>query len=67
MRTTNAIEQLNREFRHHITTRTLLPSAETVPMLFRALLASGQIRMGKVDGWAHLCHPIQPFTLDVTV
>ena len=41
------------------------PCAETVPMLFRALLAATQSRMGKVDGWAHLCHPIQPFTLDV--
>ena len=62
VRTTNAIEQHNREFRRRITTRTLLPCAETVPMLFRALLAPTQIRMRKVDGWAHLCQPIQPFT-----
>ncbi|MYG63552.1 MAG: IS256 family transposase [Synechococcus sp. SB0675_bin_7] len=64
VRTTNAIEQLNREFRHRIKTQTLLPCAETVPMLFWALLASGQIQMRKVDGWAHLAQPIQPFTLD---
>ena len=63
--TTNAIEQHNREFRRRITTRTLLPCAEAVPMLFRALLAATRSRMGKVDGWADLCHPIQPFTLDV--
>ena len=31
-----------------------------VAMLFWALLASGQIRMRKVDGWAHLAQPIQP-------
>ena len=65
VRTANAIEQLNREFRRRITTRTLLPCAETVPMLFRALLASGQRRMRKVDGWAHLCHPIQPLNRDL--
>ena len=65
VRTTNAIEQLNREFRRCIKTQTLLPCAETVPMLFWALLASGQIQMRKVDGWAHLSQTIQPFTLDL--
>ena len=65
VRTTNAIEQLNREFRRRIKTQTLLPCAETVPMLFWALLASGQIQMRKVDGWAHLSQTIQPFTLDL--
>ena len=34
-------------------------------MLFWALLASGQIQMRKVDGWAHLSQTIQPFTLDL--
>ena len=34
-------------------------------MLFWALLASGQIQMRKVDGRAHLSHPIQLMTLDV--
>ena len=63
--TTNAIEQRSREFRRRIKTRTLPPCAETVPMLFQALLASGRIRMGKVDGWAHLAHPIQSLNLDL--
>ncbi|KKZ11215.1 MAG: transposase [Candidatus Synechococcus spongiarum SP3] len=65
VRTTNAIEQGNRECRRRIKNQTLLPCAETVPMLFWALLASGKIQMGKVDGWAHLAHPIQPMPLDV--
>ena len=63
-RTTNAIERLNEEFRRRIKTQTVLPCAETVPMLLWALLASGQITMRKVDGWETLSQPIGPFTLD---
>jgi putative transposase len=63
-RTTNAIERLNEEFRRRIKTRTVLPCAETVPMLLWALLASGQIQMRKVDGWETLTQPIEPMPLD---
>jgi transposase-like protein len=63
-RTTNAIERLNEEFRRRIKTQTVLPCAETVPMLLWALLASGQITMRKVDGWETLSKPIEPFALD---
>jgi len=42
-RTTNAIERLNEEFRRRIKTQTVLPCSDTVPMLLRALMASGQI------------------------
>ena len=63
-RTTNAIERLNEEFRRRIKTQTVLPCAETVPMLLWALLASGQIQMRKVDGWETLSQPIEPFALD---
>ncbi|MBC7179960.1 MAG: IS256 family transposase [Roseovarius sp.] len=64
-RTTNAIERLNEEFRRRIKTQTVLPCAETVPMLLWALLASGQITMRKVDGWQTLDKPIEPMTLDL--
>ena len=46
-------------------TQTVLPCAETVPMLLWALLASGQIRMRKVDGWEALSQPIEPMPLDL--
>ena len=44
---------------------TVLPSAETAAMLFWALLASGQVRMRKVDGWPSLATPVgdQPVAL----
>lgn len=64
-RTTNAIERLNEEFRRRIKTQTVLPCAETVPMLLWALLASGQIQMRKVDGWETLSQPIKPIALDL--
>jgi putative transposase len=64
-RTTNAIERLNEEFKRRIKTQTVLPDAGTVPMLFWALLASGQIVMRKVDGWETLSQPLDPETLDL--
>jgi putative transposase len=63
-RTTNAIERLHEEFRRRIKTQTMLPDAETAPMLFWALLASGHIVMRKVDGWETLSQPLHPETLD---
>ena len=51
--------------RRRIKTQTVLPCAETVPMLLWALLASGQIQMRKVDGWETLSQPIEPITLDL--
>ena len=58
------VERLHEEFRRRIKTQTVLPSAETAAMLFWALLASGQIRMRKVDGWPTLAKPLaQPVAL----
>ena len=64
-RTTNAIERLHEEFRRRIKTQAVLPDAETAPMLFWALLASGQIVMRKVDGWQTLSQPLDPAALDL--
>jgi putative transposase len=63
-RTTNAIERLHEEFKRRIKTQTLLPSAETAAMLFWGLLASGQIKLRKVDGWRTLGRQLaQPIDL----
>jgi len=64
-RTTNAIERLHEEFRRRIKTQTVLPEAETAPMLFWALLASGQIVMRKVDGWETLAEPLSAKAIDL--
>ena len=57
------VERLNEEFRCRIKTQTVLPCAETVPMLLWALLASGQTPKRKVDGWQTLDKPIEPMPL----
>jgi len=64
-RTTNAIERLHAEFKRRIKTQTVLPQAETAPMLFWALLASGQIVMRKVDGWETLDQPLADQPIDL--
>ena len=64
LRTTNVIERLHEEFRRRIKTQTVLPSADTAAMLFWALLAGGQIRMPRVEGWRTLdTKPGQPIDL----
>jgi len=64
-RTTNAVERLHEEFRRRVKTQTVLPEAETAPMLFWALLASGQIVMRKVDGWETLAEPLSATPIDL--
>jgi putative transposase len=51
LRTTNAIERLNLEFRRRIKTQGSLPNEQSVLTLFYGLWASGQIRLRRIDGW----------------
>ena len=66
-RTTNAIERLNEEFHRRIKIQAVLPCAETVPILFWARLASGQIQIRKVDGWQALGQSLEPMHPDQAV
>jgi transposase-like protein len=54
LRTTNAIERLQEEFRRRIKTQSSLPSEESVLLLFHGIISSGQIRMRRIDGWQDL-------------
>jgi putative transposase len=51
LRTTNVIERLNGEFRRRVKTQSALPSADTAVVLLFSLVASGQIRLRRIDGW----------------
>jgi putative transposase len=64
-RTPSAVERLREEFRRRIKTQAVLPGAETAPMPFRALLASGRIVMRKVDGWETLAEPLRATSIDL--
>jgi hypothetical protein len=49
LRTTNAIERLNGEFRRRVKTQGSLPSAQAAELLLFGLIISGQIRMRRID------------------
>ncbi len=54
LRTTNAIERLHGEFRRRVKTQGSLPDSTTAEVLLFGLLASGQIRMRRIDGWEQM-------------
>jgi len=56
LRTTNAIERLNGEFRRRVKTQSSLPDARAAERLLFGLIISGQIQMRRIDGWRELKH-----------
>jgi transposase-like protein len=54
LRTTNALERINEEFRRRTKTQASLPSEKSVLLLLFGLLRSGKITMRKIDGWEEL-------------
>ncbi len=51
LRTTNVIERLHEEFRRRVKTQGSLPTEDAALALLFGLVASGQIRLRRVDGW----------------
>jgi putative transposase len=51
LRTTNVIERVHGEFRRRVKTQGALPTEDAAVVLLFSLVASGQIRLRKVDGW----------------
>lgn len=54
LRTTNALERINEEFRRRTKTQACLPSQDAVLLLLFGLLRSGQVRLRKIDGWQEM-------------
>ena len=54
LRTTNAIERLNGEFRRRVKTQGSFPTEDSALILLYSLVASGQIVMYKIDGAEHI-------------
>jgi len=54
LRTTNAIERLQEEFRRRIKTQASLPSEKAALLVFFGLFASGQVKMRRIQGWFDL-------------
>jgi putative transposase len=59
LRTTNALERINGEFRRRTKTQASLPSQDAVLLLLFGLLRSGQVKMRKIDGWHEMEHAKQ--------
>ena len=51
LRATNTIERLHEEFRRRVKTQSSLPSEDAALILLFSLVASGQIKLRKIDGW----------------
>jgi hypothetical protein len=51
LRTTNTIERLHEECRRRVKTQGSLPSEAAAVVLLFSLVASGQIKLRRIDGW----------------
>jgi len=60
LRTTNALERINEEFRRRTKTQAMLPSEDAVLVLLFGLLHSGAIALRKIDGWQDLTRRATP-------
>jgi transposase-like protein len=54
LRTTNIIERINGEFRRRLKTQSSFPSEQSVLVLLFGLMASGMIRMRRIEGHADM-------------
>ena len=54
LRTTNARERINEEFRRRTKTQASLPNEDAVVLLLFDLLRSGHIRLRRFDGWQEM-------------
>ena len=62
LRTTNTIERLHEEFRRRVKTQGSLPSEDAALVLLFSLVASGQIRLRRIDGWQKIAAVLSPHT-----
>jgi transposase-like protein len=60
LRTTNPLENLNREFRRRTKTQASFGTEAAAVTLLWGLIAFGQIRMRRIDGYQHLFTIIDP-------
>ena len=62
LRTTNTIERLHEEFRRRVKTQDSLPSEDAALVLLFSLVASGQIRLRRIDGWQKIAAVLSQHT-----
>jgi len=62
LRSTNVIERLHEEFRRRVKTQGSLPSEDAAIVLLFSLVASGQIKLRKIDGWRKIAAVLSSHT-----
>jgi putative transposase len=62
LRTTNTIERLHGEFRRRVKTQGSLPCEDAALILLFSLVASGQIRLRRIDGWRKIATVLRQHT-----
>ena len=62
LRTTNTIERLHEEFWRRVKTQGFLPSEDAALVLLFSLVASGQIKLRKIDGWQKIAAVLSQHT-----
>lgn len=70
LRTTNSLERLYLEFRRRVKTQGSLPGEQAVLPLLYGLIATGQIRFRKLEGWQDMALALthqRPLTLNEDV
>lgn len=63
LRTTNAIERINEEFRRRTKTQASLPNDTAVVLLMYGLLCTGQIQLRRIGGWKDLPRTPRPVVI----
>ena len=62
LRTTNTIERLHEEFRRRVKTQRSLPTKDAALVLLFSLVASGQIKLRRIDGWRKIAAMLSQHT-----
>src|SRR5713101_8329938 len=62
LRSTNVIERLHEEFRRRVKTQGSLPTEDAALVLLFSLVASGQIKLRRIDGWQRIASVLSRHT-----
>ena len=62
LRSTNVIERLHQEFRRRVKTQGSLPNKDAALVLLFSLVASGQIKLRRIDGWRKIATVLSQHT-----
>jgi putative transposase len=62
LRTTNTIERLHEEFRRRVKTQGSLPSEDAAVVRLFSLVANGQVKLRRIDGWRKIAAVLSQHT-----